>query len=243
MYKNITELKNKHLGKDIWIVLAGSSMNYVSNSFFENKIVLGTNQVYKHFPCTYIVMKDCMERPRYTRSIQELKEKSIPLIFSEYYKGSSSKEKNTPDYENSYVFSHNTRTTSIEKEIEDLSDDNIVVSKSTVTSLIHIAAYMGAKNIILCGHDCGTLDGDLYYEGYMEDDWISSANWSGISTWMSTIERESQSVRKYLMKKYNCNIHSLNPFLNLGLENHDFVKTEPRIAYTVRPSRSDDEIL
>ena len=83
MYKNITELKNKHLGKDIWIVLAGSSMNYVSKSFFENKIVLGTNQVYKHFPCTYIVMKDCMERPRYTRSIQELKEKSIPLIFSE----------------------------------------------------------------------------------------------------------------------------------------------------------------
>ena len=38
---------------------------------------------------------------------------------------------------------------------------------------------MGAKNIMLCGHDCGRLDGNLYYEGYMESDWISSENWSG----------------------------------------------------------------
>ena len=37
MYKNISELKNKYKGEDIWIVLAGSSMNYVSDSFFENK--------------------------------------------------------------------------------------------------------------------------------------------------------------------------------------------------------------
>ena len=71
MYKNISELKNKYKGEDIWIVLAGSSMNYVSDSFFENKIVLGANQVYKHYSCDYIVMKDCMETPRYTRSVQE----------------------------------------------------------------------------------------------------------------------------------------------------------------------------
>ena len=225
MYKNITELKNKHLGKDIWIVLAGSSMNYVSKSFFENKIGLGANQVYKHYPCTYIVMKDCMERPRYTRSIQELKEKSIPLIFSEYYKGSSSKEKNTPDYENSYVFKHNPNTTEGVDNLEKLKEDEIISSKSTAASTIHIAAYMGAKNIILCGHDCGRLDGDLYYEGYMENDWISSANWPGIDDHTSRIELQTQKLRSHIMEKYNCNIHSLNPFLNLGLENHKFVKS------------------
>ena len=48
-YKNIKELKDVHKGEDIWLVLAGSSMDYVSGDFFENKIVIGQNHVYKHF--------------------------------------------------------------------------------------------------------------------------------------------------------------------------------------------------
>jgi len=225
MYKNISELKNKHKGEDIWIVLAGSSMNYVSDSFFENKIVLGANQVYKHYSCNYIVMKDCMEAPRYTRSVQECKEKGIPLIFSEYFKGDDSKELNTPDYENSYFFKHNSKKTEFDYNLENLKEDEILSSKSTAASIIHIAAYMGAKNIILCGHDCGRLDGDMYYDGYMESDWISSENWSGIDSHTSEIEIESQKLRLYLMEAYDCNIHSLNPFLNFGLEGRIFIKS------------------
>ena len=225
MYKNISELKNKHKDEDIWIVLAGSSMNYVSDSFFKNKIVLCANQVYKHYSCNYIVMKDCMETPRYTRSVQECKEKGIPLIFSEYFKGDDSKELNTPDYENSYFFKHNSKRTEFDYNLENLKEDEILSSKSTAASIIHIAAYMGAKNIILCGHDCGRLDGDMYYEGYMESDWISSENWPGIDSHTSKIEIETQKLRLYLMETYDCNIHSLNPFLNFGLEGHNFVKS------------------
>ena len=33
-----------------------------------------------------------------------------------------------------------------------------MVSRSTVTSAIHLAAYMSAKNIILVGHDCGFIN-------------------------------------------------------------------------------------
>jgi hypothetical protein len=223
--KLLKNLKDKHKGEDIWALLAGSTMDYINPSFFKNKITIGQNQVYKHFPCSYILMKDCMEEPRFPRSIKELNQLNIPVIYPEHYKGVIRKQKNKVQHDNAYVFSHNPRINSLEKEIVELSDDDIVVSKSSVTSLIHVAAYMGAKNIILCGHDCGTLDGNLYYEGYMEDDWISSANWPGITSWMSAIEKQSQLVRKYLMDKYDCNIYSLNPFLNLGLENHNFVKS------------------
>ncbi len=225
MSKNFSELKNKHLGEDIWIISAGSSMNYINPNFFKNKITVGQNHVYKHFPCSYILMKDCMEEPRFPRSIKELNQLNIPLIFSKYYKGYHSKQKNIVEHNNAYAFSHNPRITHLEEEITNLSDDDIVVSKSSITSLIHVAAYMGAKNIILCGHDCGTLDGNLYYEGYVENDWTSSANWSGITNWISTLEKQSQLVRGYLMEKYNCNIYSLNPFLNLNLEGHKYVKT------------------
>ena len=213
MNKPLTELKNKYNNQDIWIVLAGSSMDYISQEFFENKIVLGVNQVYKHYKCDYVIMKDCMETPRYTRSIEQLQSKNIPLIYSEYYKGDDSKEKNIANHNNAYYFKHNSKRNSLDYGLENLLDDEIISSKSTVTSMMHIAAYMGAKNIILCGHDCGRLNGNLYYEGYMERDWQSSENWPGISNRMNEIEVETLQVRNYLMEKYNCNIHSLNPFL------------------------------
>ena len=58
------------------------------------------------------------------------------------------------------------------------------------------------------------MNGDLYFDGYLEKDWTSAGNWSGINSWMGSLEKESQMVRAYLREKYNCNIHSLNPFLN-----------------------------
>ena len=39
-------------------------------------------------------------------------------------------------------------------------DNKLIVSGSTITTAIHLAAHMGAKYIILLGHDCGTLDGE-----------------------------------------------------------------------------------
>jgi len=227
MNKEISELKNKHLGEDIWIVLGGASMDYVSSSFFENKIVLGINQVYKHYPCDYILMKDCMESPRFPRSIKKLDSLGIPLIFSEHYKGHRKKELNRPEHSDSYMFKHNPRDwpkKSLVEELQTLGEDELVVSRSSVTSLLHLAAYMGASNIMLCGHDCGTLDDKLYYTDYTEKDWVSAENWSGIGKWVSQLEEESQKVREFLMERYGVNIHSLNPFLNLSLEGHEFKK-------------------
>jgi hypothetical protein len=234
MNKKISELKNKHSGEDIWIILGGASMDYVSYSFFENKIVLGINQVYKHYPCNYILMKDCLEEPRFPRSIKQLDSLNIPLIFCEYYKGyqhyenclwdPQGGEKNIVEHKNSYMFKHNPRSKSLIEELPTLGEDELIVSKSSVTSLLHLAAYMGASNIMLCGHDCGTLDNNLYYTDYTEKDWKSAGNWRGIGTWISRLEVESQMVRAFLMKRYGVNIHSLNPFLNLNLEGHEFKK-------------------
>ena len=43
--------------------------------------------------------------------------------------------------------------------------DGLVVSHSTITSAMHLAAYMGAATVILAGHDCGALDGQLNFAG------------------------------------------------------------------------------
>ena len=170
-------------------------------------------------------MKDCNESPRFPESIRELDELSIPLIYSEYYKGYHREGRNEVNIPNSYLFKHNLRYISLEEEIKLLKEDEIVVSRSTITSLMHIAAYMGAKNIMICGHDCGTINGKMYYEGYVQQDWVSASNWSGISSWLSKLENESIMVKEYLKEKYDCNIHSLNPFLNMNFESNTFVKS------------------
>lgn len=218
------QLKNKHKGEDIWLLLAGSSMDYVDKSFFEGKITIGQNQMYKIFPCSYVVMKDCMEEPRFPRSIRELNEKNIPLIYAEYHGGKKQGKKNIVEHSNSYCFTHNDRTPNVhlKDEIPLLKEDDIITSRSTVTTLMHIAAYMGAKNIILCGHDCGTLNDNLYAKGYIETDWHSAGNWGGINTFLGKLPKDSMMVREYLKERYGVNIYSLNPFINLGLENHSY---------------------
>jgi len=223
-YKNISELKDKHKGEDIWVIAAGSSMDYVDKSFFSNKIVIGQNQTFKKYPCDYIVMKDCNELPRFPRSIKKLDELGIPLIFSEYYKGNHWQGKNVVKHKDSYMFTHQNRqlSNSFEGHIANLDDEMIMASKSTITSIIHIAAHMGASNIMVCGHDCGTLDGNLYYDGYMEKDWVSAGNWGSIKVWMKKIDNDTELLRDYLNKRYGCNVHSLNPFLNFELEGHKY---------------------
>ena len=93
-YKNIKDLKNIHKGHDIWILMAGSSMNYIDTSFFEGKITIGQNQMYKHFPTSYVVMKDCMEEPRFPRSIQECEELGIQEVIIKEIVEYNSKESN-----------------------------------------------------------------------------------------------------------------------------------------------------
>ena len=79
-----------------------------------------------------------------------------------------------------------------------------------------------ADNNLVSEFDCGTLDGNLYYDGYMEKDWISSENWGSKKTWIETIGNDTELLRDYLNKRYGCNVYSLNPFLNFELEGHKY---------------------
>ena len=73
MNKTIQELKDIHKGEDIWVIGAGSSMNYINPSFFENKICISVNQMYEIFPCEYVVGRDLKVRERWETTIQDLK--------------------------------------------------------------------------------------------------------------------------------------------------------------------------
>ena len=219
MKKIITELKGAHAAADIWIIAAGPSLNHVHPSFFDNKITIGVNRVCKFFKCDYVVAKD----GRGFKEIISSTDNDSKLILSKHESGNLHQNLNTVEGEH-YIFEHPAKP----GERPDLAciaatDDRIVVSYSTITSAIHIAAYMGAKNIIICGHDCGTIDGKSTIEGYYDKIKPHQGTEQGYVSWLSQIENHTTLVANEINKVYGSNVCSLNPFINFNLEGHKYV--------------------
>tara|TARA_Y100001972_G_scaffold31446_2_gene38709 strand:+ start:264 stop:935 length:672 start_codon:yes stop_codon:yes gene_type:complete len=219
--KTIKELKNIYQGKDIWLIAGGSSMDFIDPSFYENKITIGLNHVYKKYKCNYIIMKDLYE-DRFKKGLYEIMELGLPLIYSEHNMAWHTQGKNYVDYDNSYMFSHNDGAGPIEGALEVIGTDRMACKRSGITCGMNIAAYMGAKNIIISGVDCGRINNNLYFKGYTEKQWHSGENDPNIENWLTASDKINLTIRDKIKEVYNCNIHSLNPFMNLKLDGNDF---------------------
>jgi hypothetical protein len=211
--KNFNTLKNIHKNEDIWVLASGPSLNFISKDFFVNKITIGVNRVSNKIPCKYIVSKDA-------RGVSELIENTnSEIILSKFDCGNYDHGPNK-NYNNCYYFEHPSNVDEPNTDI--VGGDKIVVSSSTITSAIHIAAFMGAKNIILVGHDCGTIDGKITLDNYYDKIKPVQGESQYKKFITHDIEKHTIKVCKKLKEVYNVNIHSLNPFINLGIEGHKY---------------------
>jgi hypothetical protein len=215
-----TQLKDKHAGKDIWVVASGASMDHVDALFFENKVAIGINRVYIKFSGLDLVLI------KHEQFVRDALESGQAVIMSKHDCGDIDRPENK--HSANYIFTHKRgRFGNLEKNFKDNLDavgidDDIFVSHSTITSGIHLAAYMGARNIIVCGHDCGRLDGKLFFDGYERlPGWETREKYeTRMLGWFAHIEKETAALRKKLREVYGCNIYSLNPFLNFAMEGH-----------------------
>ena len=220
--KNIEHLKDVHMNKDIYIIASGASMDHIHPTFFDGKITIGINQVYKKYDCAYLVRKE-------VKFIKESLASGSTVIVSEFDSGnlnSGSHKLNTNKVEHSRLcyFEHlDNEHNKIDTSVIGDGSNRLVVSFSTITTAMHLAAYMGAFNIILCGHDAGVLDGKMNFEGYIDD--ITDTpwqNWNQYRNWLSVIEGQTLDVKKALEDTYDLNVVSINPFINFGLECHKY---------------------
>ena len=210
----IGDLRNAHEGHDIYIVASGPTAGFIDPAFFDNKIAIGVNEVWHTFRnLDYLVRKEA-------RNSQAAYASGVPMIVSRHNCGNTSYALNRFEGERDYyVFDHlDNGLQDIDLSIISLTGDLIVVSYSTITSAIHIAAVMGAANIILVGADCGTLDGKVNITGYPP----SILGDEFYRTFITQIEPQTAAVRDRIKEVYGCNLYSLNPFLNLGLEGHKY---------------------
>jgi hypothetical protein len=77
---------------------------------------------------------------------------------------------------------------------------------------MHLAALLGAVDIVLVGVDCGVVDGGVNVADYYEQTQRSFPTWNDHLILM----------RNWLRDTYGARVYSLNPFVNLHLEGHRF---------------------
>ena len=208
----VTRLKNKHRGEDAWVIAAGPSMGFVEPDFFEGKWTIGVNYTHRRFPCRYVVGKEVRA--------DAFAPKSHTLIVSRHGHGNLRRPETTfPGPGEYYVFDHvQNRKKRVDWSV--LGTDKIVVSYSTITSAMHVAAYMGAANIMLCGTDGGMLDGNIVYEGYYPN--MPPRKRAQYREFVQTIKAQTVELRDRLLEVYGCRVYMLNPFVNFDFEGHLF---------------------
>jgi len=217
---SIIALKNKHLNSDIYVIGSGPSLSFIDPSFFDNKIVVCINYTIEKVssPELYLVAKEPSEQMQIVAN-----QKNATIVMCERHSGVPKNSLNIVYFpERTYIFEPMIGC------IKNRPDKMLERSSSTIVTGMHLAAFMGAKNIMLVGHDCGWIDKEMHCEKYNKKDAVMRGE--GYIKWMKSnkVEQKSIDAKKQLKQFYKCNVYSINPFINFNLENHKFKTFIPK---------------
>jgi hypothetical protein len=213
--QNISALKNAHKNEDIYVLGSGATLNFINPIFFKNKITICVNEVgQEYLPKTkYVLTK---HHPEAIKHAEKMPRTKVIVSFGDC---GNQYAKTLPDLPNLYGFYHKQNMCEHARVDRDWPDQEagLYVSWSSITSAMHFAAYLGAKNIILVGHDCGELDGQTWVKNYGYE-FGNQSDMAEAKQRNYAFEVQSIAVKQKLKNLYECDIYSLNPFINYNLE-------------------------
>jgi len=204
----IGQFQNRHQGEDVYVLGAGSDLNYLRPRVLRGKTVVAVNSAARVWGCepSYVVVKEHAEEAVPNHAAFP----DVPIICSAGPYGNGERPV-PPGFV--HVFEH------LENRAENFDvfrdwptePDQLVVSLSTITSAMHFAAYMGAGTIVVLGHHFGTIEGETHVKGYgSQPDWMPQ--------WMAAIERQSLAVKRELLRRYDCDMVGLTPWISPNLD-------------------------
>jgi hypothetical protein len=91
-------------------------------------------------------------------------------------------------------------------------DDRLVVGPTSLHMAMHLAAYMGAADIVLVGADCGAFDNASRIADYPDPD-----GHLHYGLWTRSLEAMAARIRSL-----GVGVHSLNPWVTPRLEGHRY---------------------
>lgn len=200
------DFKDKHKDQTIHVFGSGATLNYLDPAYFDHTTNITTN-----FAGSVFGLKNYYCFSHYhDDSRKENNRDQCLAVFT------PDKEHGTDGYfidiqENIVLFeaTQGRPGASFDPSGKDwpTKEDSLVVGSSGLHGAMHLAAYMGAKFIVLVGADCGTLGGNHRIDGYIPGD----------NQW-ALYEVHLRKMKQRLKEKYGCQTYSLNPFINYSLE-------------------------
>lgn len=215
----LDEFEDIHEGSTIWVFGSGATLQFLDPRFFDDKICVSTNLVDEHFPLArfylfshyHPAVKRQLQNPRMLHAFTHDLCSTRWSGTLGYGEGEWCFGKPAPDNVTINTLTFREPPGSGFDPSTHTRDGELVFGSSSIHGSIHLAAHMGASNIVLVGVDCGTIDGVNRIEGYP----------AGHTPWM-LYNNHLIAMKKWVGQKYGVNVYSLNPFVNFNLEGHKF---------------------
>jgi len=193
-------------------------MDYIRPCFFMNKTVIGINRVYEFFPVDYVII-------HHGHLGQGIIDGGLTLIVSMHDMGYLEKPVN--HYQGWYYqYQHkNQGLMNIDYSYLE-SDTGLVIGGSTTINAMSFAYFLGAKNIILCGIDGGSINGKINFAGYY--DYSKPGSFDHQVRHANRTRKIIKEFADVLRMKGVC-VYSINPFMDLTLEGNKYETVEVKI--------------
>jgi hypothetical protein len=205
--RDLASFKDIHAGETIWVIGSGGTLEFIDPSFFDDKICISANFVGKVFG-----LANYFTFSHYHADSLEMADSSR-FVFTPRREHGGRDEWSGALPSNIVLFdtSSGEPGTKFDPYIRDNPGENIVIGSSSIHGAMHLAAYMGAKAIVLVGVDCGRLN---------DTDRISDYP-AGDTPW-NIYNDHLVMMKRWIKSNYGCQVYSLNPFVNLSLEGNKF---------------------
>jgi len=207
--KHLRELQGKHLGADAYVIGSGQTLEHYDPAVFDGCLTIGVNQGWANHldSVDYMVTK-------YHGNVEWWQSGRVgDLIVTRGIRGHLRDFiDESPEY---YVVEHNDNPVEA-FTTDDWPDDEhaLVASHSSITTALHLAAYMGARRIFTVAADCGTLDGHMTVTGH-------DRRQTTLNT-LKSFDVQNSIVKAELEKRYDTTVIGLSPFPTPNMTGHVF---------------------
>jgi len=217
---SLADFKNLHEHEDVYVLGSGATLDHIDPEFFRDKVVVATNGVADRLGL-YDVTTNLYVVTHYHQDAKYLSEKYpffdvLTPLGDQGFAGTPqvSFDDNVTTYPNKVTsFDFN-----VDKMWPDDPDSELIVGSTSMHAAMHFACLLGASTVLMCGADCGLLDGAANHTGYQ------SGNLAGPVQdqveWLARWELHLRKVSAKLRTHYGVRIYSITPWQNLQLEGH-----------------------
>lgn len=224
----ISRLWDKHKGDDIFILGTGPSSRCIDKKFFQGRIVIGLNQAYRLFDCTYSITVH-------------------PELFLEWRRGNKHqktqwlvKRKNplpNLDFDDPFIYVFETNAGDNPNDFQYLNtrtEDKLYQGRGVQLTAMCLAAHMGARSITLAGCDMCRLGSD--HHGVHQH-----VRFNGLSEREVYAEyrRFTAKTRKIIREKYGIPFFTLSPFIGVGHPEEDYNRLQVELKLPQLPPAKD----